>query len=75
MENDSIKLLRECDSGVQMGISSFEDVLEYVSSYQLKNLIEDNKTKHKNIYEEIKVLLSKYNDLGKSPNPILKGAS
>ena len=27
VEQDTIKLLRECDAGVQMGISSIEDVL------------------------------------------------
>ncbi len=27
MENDNIKLLRECDAGVEMGMSSIDDVL------------------------------------------------
>ena len=29
IEQDTIKLLRECDAGVKMGISSIDDVLEH----------------------------------------------
>ena len=75
MENDTIKLLRECDSGVKMGISSFEDVLDSIESNEFKNLILDSKSKHETLYVEIQKLLEKYNDEGKNPNPILKGAS
>ena len=32
VEQDTIKLLRECDAGVKMGISSIDDVLKYVNS-------------------------------------------
>ena len=37
MENDNIKLLRECDAGVEMGMSSIDDVLPYVKAENLKN--------------------------------------
>ena len=30
MEEDTVKLLRECDAGVKMGIQSIEDVVEQV---------------------------------------------
>ena len=30
IEQDTIKLLRECDAGVKMGVASIDDVLEYV---------------------------------------------
>ena len=36
VEQDTIRLLRECDAGVKMGISSIGDVLGYVSSPELK---------------------------------------
>ena len=32
IEQDTIKLLRECDAGVKMGIKSIEEVLEYVKA-------------------------------------------
>ena len=39
VEQDTIRLLRECDAGVKMGISSIEDVVEYVSSERLRDLL------------------------------------
>ena len=35
IEQDTIKLLRECDAGIKMGISAIDDVLEYVKSEEL----------------------------------------
>lgn len=32
MEDDSVKLLRECNAGIKMGTSSIEDVLEHVQN-------------------------------------------
>ena len=29
VEQDTIKLLRECDAGIKMGVSSIDDVLDY----------------------------------------------
>ena len=36
IEQDTIKLLRECDAGVKMGVSSIEDVLSFTHSERLK---------------------------------------
>ena len=35
IEQDTIRLLRECDAGVKMGVSSLEDVIPAVSSSAL----------------------------------------
>lgn len=37
IEQDTIKLLRECDAGIKMGVSSIDEVLEYVHSDELKS--------------------------------------
>ena len=37
IENDTVKLLRECDAGIKMGTESSDDVLGYVHSADLKN--------------------------------------
>lgn len=29
-EQDTIRLLRECDAGIKMGIASIDDVIDYV---------------------------------------------
>ena len=75
IEKDTIRLLRECDSGVKMGISSIEEVLDYVKSDKLKNYLIDSKHKHESITREIQELLDSYQDEGKNPNPIIKGMS
>ena len=75
IEQDTIKLLRECDAGVKMGISSIEDVLDNVKSGKLEKLLTDCKNEHKKLDTEIQQLLHKYKDDGKEPAPIAKGMS
>ena len=75
VEQDTIKLLRECDAGIKMGVSSIEEVLEYVRSDELKKYLTDCKQAHNELDEELQELLDKYEDEGKSPNPIAKGMS
>ena len=39
-ESDTIKLLRECDAGAKMAVSSIDEVLEKVSGPGLKQLLQ-----------------------------------
>lgn len=75
IEQDTIKLLRECDAGVKMGISSIEDVEDYVADPKLKDSLEKCKVKHQELETRIEHLLDKYHDDGKEPNPMAKGMS
>lgn len=75
VEQDTIKLLRECDAGVKMGISSIDDVLEYVGDDELKKRLTDCKSEHEKLDKEINELLNKYQDDGKEPAAIAKGMS
>ena len=75
IEQDTIKLLRECDAGVKMGVYSIDEVLKYVKSDTFKDYLTNCKTEHEKLGKEIEVLLNKYEDDGKNPNPIAKGMS
>ena len=75
IEQDTIKLLRECDAGVKMGVSSIEDVLGQVRSGALKQYLTECEKNHEKLEDEIQTLLEKYHDDGKEPNPIAKGMS
>ena len=75
IEQDTIRLLRECDAGVKMGISSIDDVLDDVKSVKLKEYLVNCKSEHIELDREINKLLDKYQDDGKDPNPIAKGMS
>ena len=74
-EKDTVKLLRECDAGVEMGVSSIDDVKDYVKSTQFKKILTDCKEEHEKLEREIRTLLRNCCDEGKDPNPILKGMS
>ena len=75
IEPDTIKLLRECDAGVKMGISSIDDVLEYVSNKRLKDMLTECKNEHSDLEGKIKNQLDKYEDDGKEPAAMAKGMS
>ena len=75
IEQDTIKLLRECDAGVKMGITSIEEVLPSVKSEDLEKLLKVCKEKHESLSEEIQKELDRFHDDGKEPNPMAKGMS
>ena len=75
VEQDTIKLLRECDAGIKMGVASIDEVLEYIKSDTLRQHLEKCRNEHVKLQDEIQVLLDEYHDDGKEPNPIAKGMS
>ena len=75
IEQDTIKLLRECDAGIKMGVSSIEDVLPYVDSADLEKLLTKCKEEHAKLDSALQEQLDHFKDDGKEPNPIAKGMS
>ena len=75
VEQDTLKLLRECDAGVKMGTASIDDVMPHVKSEALLQRLNKCKDEHNKLSLEIDKLLDKYRDDGKDPNPIAKGMS
>ncbi|MBO5746637.1 MAG: hypothetical protein J6S13_06055 [Clostridia bacterium] len=75
VEQDTVKLLRECDAGVNMGISSIDQVRDHVRSERLKDYLVECRREHDKLNSEVQSLLDKYGDDGKNPNPVAKGMS
>ena len=75
VQQDTIKLLRECDAGVKMGVASIEDVESRVRGDALRRKLAHCKGEHCKLGSEIDAQLSAYHDEGKNPNPIAKGMS
>lgn len=75
IEKDTVRLLRECDKGVKMGIDSIEDVFGYVKSDSLKRILSQSRSEHETIGRDIEEQLTRFGDEGKDPNPIIKGMS
>ena len=69
VEPDTIRLLRECDAGIKMGVSAIEDVVDRVADKRFRRSLTDK------LKAEIQALLDKYGDEGKNPNPIAQGMS
>ena len=75
VEQDTIKLLRECDAGIKMGISSIEDILDNVKNHDFKKVLTACKSEHEKLDKELQTLLDKYHDNGKEPAAVAKGMS
>ena len=75
IEQDTIKLLRECDAGIKMGVASIGDVLDHVHSPQLKRTLSNCRQEHEKLKDDLQQRLDRFGDEGKNPNPIAKGMS
>lgn len=75
MEDDTIKLLRECNAGIKMGVSSIDEILDETTDPKLMQMLENVKEEHKRLGSETHRLLNDYDNAGKDPSPIAKGMS
>lgn len=73
--NDSIYLLKECDAGTKMAVTSFDEVLDKVHSEELKALLTKSKDNHEKLGNEIHSLLLEYHSEEKEPSAMAKGMS
>ena len=72
-DRDTIKLLKECDAGSKMAVTSLDEVLEKVENENLKKLLSETKGHHEKLGNEIHALLVEYGSEEKEPNPMAKG--
>ena len=75
IEKDTVRLLRECDAGAKMGVSSIGDVLEHVRSDGMRQLLRDSRREHEKLSGEIRGHLDRFRDSGKDPNPVTEAMS
>ncbi len=68
IEPDTVKLLRECDAGIKMGVRSIDDVLSHGKSPRLTGLLKTCKNKHEELDHKLQGLLDQYGDEGKEPS-------
>ena len=68
VNEDTVKLLRECNSGIKMGVNSIDQVLDRVSDENLKKILVDNKEKHQQLGSETHRLINEAHDQDKEPN-------
>ena len=76
MENqDTISLLKECDSGTKMAVTSIDEVLGKVQDTDMKSVLTESKKHHEKLGNEIHSLLIEHNSEEKEPSPMAKSMS
>ena len=75
IEADTIRLLRECDAGIKMGVEAIQEVEQYSSDPELRQFLKSNMAEQEKLQSELQELLDQYHDDGKDPNAMAKGMS
>lgn len=75
MTEDTIKLLKECNSGCKSATNSMEQVKSYIENEQLKTMIDNYNDKHIKIGDECHQLLNENKEDEKDPPAIAKAFS
>jgi len=58
MNDDTIKLLKECTAGCKMALGSMKQVEEYIQDSKLKQIIDSYKDKHEELEKELADMLA-----------------
>ena len=74
-ENDTVRLLRECDAGIKMGVDSINEVIDKVKGDALRETLIRCREEHETLGDEVRSLLDECRDGGKNPNPVAKSMS
>ncbi len=75
IEQDTIRLLRECDAGIKMGVSAIDEVLDNVRAPAYRRCLSECKTAHEQLDRELQSALDRFSDRGKDPNPMARSMS
>lgn len=74
-ENDTTKLLTECNSGIQMGVESLNEMLPSVKNEKLKKVMTECRETNKRLGDKTHKLLNQYGQSTKEPHPVAKSMS
>ena len=72
IEQDTIRLLRECDAGIKMGVSAIDEVVDKAQDEALRTLLSKSKAEHEDLKASLQAALDRFGDEGKAPSPIAK---
>ena len=75
IENDTVRLLRECDAGIRMGVDSINEVIDKVKGDSLRETLLRCREDHESLADELRGMLDECHDEGKKPNPVAKSMS
>jgi len=70
-QQDTVRLLWECDAGVKMGTASIDQVLKNVRSDAMRRMLSEGKIEHERLNTRIQERLDRFRDRGKEPSPVV----
>ena len=73
--SDTIYLLKECDSGSKMAVSTIDEVMEKISDSSMKQLLRESREHHEKLGNEIHSQLSSHHSEEKDPSAMAKSMS
>lgn len=68
MQQDTVRLLRECDAGITMGIESINRILKYVRNPEFRHCLIQCKHRHMNLSRKIRLQLKESGEPQKPPH-------
>lgn len=75
VEQDTIRLLRECDAGIKMGVSAIDEVMGKAQDEALRALLSRSKKEHDKLKESLQAALDRFGDEGKNPPSLARAMS
>lgn len=73
--HDTIELLKECDSGSKMAVSSIDEVIDRVENSELRELLTESRNHHSKLGNDLHAILNEYGIESENPSPVAKGMS
>ena len=74
-EKDTVKLLRQCDAGIKMGIGALNDVIPKAGNTDLEDILKKSVKEHENLRSEAEQLLNSWGRAGRNPSAMAKAMS
>ena len=75
IEQDTVRLLRECDAGAKMGMDAFADVMDRIENEGFRDLLARSKRDHEQVSRDVQRSLDRFQDQGKAPSPVATAMS
>ena len=72
MNNHTVDLLKECDSGTKTAVNSIKEVMDNINSQDLRDLLTESLKHHEDLGDEIHEALNSLGEKGKEPNPMAR---
>lgn len=75
VNDDTIKLLNECNAGVKMGVQGIKEVIDHAQDKELLDILVKYLDDHQKLGDKTHKYLNKFHDDGKEPNAMASAMS